>query len=127
MSLLTNISKCSFGLQAMVRMQGSSMCLISKYPRHFLIFSFLALKFSQYSCELSNLLQISDAMITSKIISLYLLSEISLLGSLTSKNLRQVLRCLLTREGCGIFYLVLFEKFPIPFYPGNKTFRASLI
>ena len=90
-SLPTNISKNYFRLKAMVKMQGLSMCSISKYPRHFLQLSFLALIFSQYSCELSNLLQISDAMITSKIMSLYLLTRMSLLGSLSYINLRQIL------------------------------------
>ena len=56
-SLRRNISKYFFGLQAMVKMQGSSMHSISKFLRHFLKFSFLVLKFSQYSCELSNLMK----------------------------------------------------------------------
>ena len=53
-SLPTNISKKSFWLQA--KMQGMSMCSISRYARHFLKFSFLVVTFSQYSCELLNLL-----------------------------------------------------------------------
>ena len=103
------------------------MCSISKYPRHFLQLSFLALIFSQYSCELSNLLQISDAMITSKIMSLYLLSRMSLLGSLSYINLRQILSVSFTTWWMWTFSILYFLKISNTFLYGKETVSASRI
>ena len=57
------------------------MCLISKYPNFFLLCSFRAEKSRQNSWELSNLLQILEVVMTSKVIPLNLLSGGSLFGS----------------------------------------------
>ena len=57
-SLPSDISKYSFGLQAIVKIQGLSICTISKYPKHFPKPSFLGLNFPVFMRAIKSIINL---------------------------------------------------------------------
>ena len=129
MFLPSNISKYFFGFAAIVhvyhKIHGLSMCSNSKWPNFFRFCFFLAPKLSQYSCDLSNVLCIFEEVITSNIISLYVLSSVSLLGSEINKNLLEELSVSVSMCKFQFFKCRIFWKFHEHFHLENKIFLRS--